>query len=42
MKNQNNSNVKPIRTNDGGKRADVNPEKYMKPVKPAIPPKKEK
>ncbi len=42
MKNQNNSNVQPVRANDGGKRAAVNPEKYMRPVKPAIPPKKEK
>ena len=40
LKNQ--SNIKLLNTNDGGKKAAVNPEKYMQPVKPAIPPKKEK
>lgn len=42
VKNQNKANVKSVRINDGGKRAAINPEKFMKPVKPAIPPKKEK
>lgn len=42
MKNQNNSNIKPLPANDGAKRGAINPEKYMKPIKPITPPKKEK